>query len=100
MPIGVMIPACKAFLRAIPAKLHEEDKRKHAQWSFWLTLLAVLVMTPWEAFVVVFLIGLAKEVWDRFYGSGFCFYDMIGNLVGSVAALAIVLPFLLWFGWR
>ena len=92
-----MTVTCKQFLRAIPAKLHEEDKRKHVAWSFWLLLLAGSFLSPWQAFVLVFLIGLGKECWDRFYGSGFCFYDMIGNMLGILAGLALILPLSWWF---
>jgi len=84
-----MNDACVRFLKAIPAKLQEEDKRKHMVWSFWLTVLALCFLSGVEAFVVVFLIGLGKECWDRYYGSGFCLFDMIGNLLGSFVALAL-----------
>jgi hypothetical protein len=32
---------------------------------------------------------LVKECWDHFYGSGFCWFDMTGNLIGSGVALAL-----------
>ena len=83
-----MTEYCREWLRAIPGKIKEEDKRKHFVWSFWLTVGALLFLTVGEAFVVVFLIGLAKEFWDELYGSGFCFYDVAANLLGSFTALA------------
>ena len=73
---------------AAPAKLHEEDKRKHIAWSFGLTLLALVFMSNTQAFVLIFLIGLGKECWDHFYGSGFCLFDMLGNSIGIVGGLA------------
>lgn len=84
-----MNDACLRFFKAIPAKMREEDKRKHMVWSFWLTLAALCFLTSVEAFVLVFLIGLSKECWDRFYGSGFCLFDMVGNLLGSFVALTL-----------
>ena len=78
------------FLLAVPVKMREEDKRKHFVWSFWLILLALIFMPNVEAFILVFLIGLAKECWDHFYGSGFCLFDMLGNLLGSLAGLSLV----------
>lgn len=72
---------------ALPFKLREEDKIKHMVWSFGMTLMALAVLSPVLAFGAVFLIGLAKECWDKYYGSGFCFYDMTGNLIGSLAGL-------------
>jgi hypothetical protein len=84
-------------LQFLAVKLREEDKIKHMVWSFWLTLAALIVLSPALAFGAVFLLGLAKEWWDKYYGSGFCFYDMTGNLIGSLAGLfcAYVLRFLL-----
>ena len=87
----------RQFFMAMPVKLREEDKIKHMVWSFWLTLMALAVLSPVLAFSAVFLLGLAKEWWDKYYGSGFCFYDMTGNLIGSLAGLlcGFVLRFLL-----
>lgn len=81
--------SCVRFFSALPAKLREDDKRKHIAWSFWLTLLALYFMPALQAFILVFLIGLAKECWDHFYGSGFCLFDMTGNLLGSSFALLL-----------
>jgi hypothetical protein len=84
-------------LQCLAVKLREEDKIKHMVWSFWLTLGALIVLSPALAFGAVFLLGLAKEWWDKYYGSGFCFYDITGNLIGSLAGLlcAYVLRLLL-----
>ena len=82
------------FFSVVWLKMQEGDKRKHVVWSFWLMLSASFLTCRPEAFALVFLLGLAKECWDHFYGSGFCFYDIAGNFVGSGAALA--LSFLFW----
>ena len=79
----------RQFFVALPFKLREEDKIKHMVWSFGMTLMALAVLSPVLAFGAVFLIGLAKECWDHFYGSGFCWFDMMGNLIGIAAALAL-----------
>lgn len=75
------------FLRLLPAKLREEDKVKHMVWSFWLTLGALALISAPLAILAVLALGLAKECWDSLYGSGFCWFDMAGNLIGSVAGL-------------
>lgn len=85
-----MNDALKVFLLALPVKLREEDKVKHMVWSFWLTLTGLLVWSIPVTFAGVFLLGLAKECWDFRYGSGFCLFDMTGNLIGSVAGLILV----------
>ena len=75
------------FSQLLSGKLREEDKVKHMVWSFWMTLAALALWSaPW-AFMTVFALGLAKECWDSLYGSGFCWFDMTGNLLGSLAGL-------------
>ena len=80
-----------SFVRAIPTKMQEEDKRKHIVWSFWLVLVALLFLPVAEAFIAVLMIGLAKECWDHFYGSGFCLFDILGNLLGSIIGTLLFL---------
>ena len=80
-----------SFVRTILAKMQEEDKRKHIVWSFWLILVALLFLPVAEAFIAVFMIGLAKECWDHFYGSGFCLFDILGNLLGSIIGTLLFL---------
>lgn len=81
-----------SILGVMATKMREEDKRQHMVWSFWLTLGALVVVKAVAAFGLVMLIGLAKECWDARYGSGFCFFDMFANLIGSLGALALVVP--------
>ncbi len=85
-----MLQALRRFLDALPAKLKEEDKGKHMVWSFWLTMLALLMLPTPAALAMVLLIGLAKECWDFRYGSGFCWYDMLGNALGVLAAVIFI----------
>jgi hypothetical protein len=72
--------------------MRERDKIQHLTLSFVLLLAALMLMPPALAIAGVFLIGLVKECWDERYGSGFCRYDMLGNLLGMAAALALWLP--------
>lgn len=69
----------------------EHDKRQH----FWVSLILVMLLaiflpSLWRAAGAALLIGLAKEVWDHFYGSGFCWFDMVANCAGVAAGLVIV----------
>lgn len=84
-----MVNSLRQFFMALPAKLREEDKVKHMVWSFWLTLAALMVWPVLLAFAAVFLLGLAKECWDFRYGSGFCLFDMMGNVLGSLGGLLV-----------
>jgi hypothetical protein len=79
----------------IGRKFKEEDKVKHILWSFWLTVFSLVFLPIRAAFILVFFIGLTKEIWDHYFGSGFCFYDMFANFVGISVALFGYL-FLIW----
>ena len=90
----------RRFLRLLPSKLRERDKIQHMVWSFWLMLGFVMLWSAPQAFVAVLALGLAKECWDHRYGSGFCLFDMAGNVVGSVAGLLFVVGMVASFmGW-
>lgn len=67
--------------------MKEEDKIKHIVWSFCLTVGALVFLSMLASLVLVFLIGFIKEIWDQYYGSGFCFFDLLGNMVGILAAI-------------
>lgn len=79
---------------ALRQRIAEPDKRLHVQWSFWLTMTAHVLWPAAWAVAAVFVVGLAKECWDRRYGSGFCFIDMAFNVIGIAAGatLCAVLP--------
>jgi len=74
------------FSRRFLIHYHEEDKRQHFGYSFVLMLLAAPWLSLWAAIAVVLLIGLLKEVWDHFWGSGFCWIDMTANVFGILSA--------------
>lgn len=77
------------FFVELPVKLREEDKRLHMLWSFWLTIATCILWPVAWAFAAVFLLGLAKECWDSRFGSGFCFFDMFANILGSSLAIIV-----------
>ena len=76
------------FFFHLPQKVREKDKIQHMAWSFVLLLLALFFMSPLRAFIAVLLVGMAKEFWDLRYGSGFCLYDMVGNVIGCLGGVA------------
>jgi hypothetical protein len=76
------------FFLNLPHKLREEDKIKHIYWSFVLLLFSLVFVTLPEALVLVMLIGLAKEIWDEYFGSGFCMFDITSNLLGCLGGAA------------
>ncbi|MBV0932315.1 hypothetical protein [Marinobacterium weihaiense] len=83
----MMVPLWTRASRRFWRHYREEDKRQHFGYSFVLLLLAA----PWvplaAAVTLVLLIGLLKEIWDHFWGSGFCWIDMAANVLGIIGAL-------------
>jgi hypothetical protein len=78
------------------SRFREEDKIKHLTWSFWITVFALLFLSDVNSLLFAFSIGLSKEIWDHYYGSGFCLYDMTANCFGIL--LALVFDCILIFG--
>jgi hypothetical protein len=60
----------------------EEDKLKHLHYSFWISVVALLFVSELNAFSLSFAIGILKEIWDKYYGSGFCYFDIAANCIG------------------
>jgi len=69
--------------------IKQQDKQKH----FAICLLITLVLLPFLGVIlstlITFIIGLSKEIWDKYYGSGFCWYDMLANFMGWLSAVCI-----------
>lgn len=86
-----MLKRVAAVSRRMTARLAEDDKKLHIRWSFWLTLAAHLFWPLVWAVTAVMALGLAKEYWDHRHGSGFCYIDIAGNLVGITGAVIISL---------
>jgi len=71
----------------------QRDKQQHIAVCFCLLLVFSYLVPLWLAILLVLLIGLGKELWDKYYGTGFCWYDMQANIVGM--CLAIIVKFLI-----
>lgn len=39
--------------------------------------------------LITLAVGLLKELWDHYYGSGFCWADLVANKIGIVITMAI-----------
>lgn len=77
-------------VRKISNKLTEEDKLLHIKYSAAILVVSSLFLAILPALMLTFLIGLGKECWDHFYGSGFCLYDMLANMVGIGCSLLLI----------
>jgi len=67
----------------------QRDKQQHFEMCLGLGLLFLPVIGLLNSVILISLIGLIKEVWDHFYGSGFCWYDMQANFAGLTLAVLI-----------
>lgn len=71
-------------------KMGQEDKLLHINYSAAIMFLSALLLPLTYAFLLTVLVGLGKEIWDHYFGSGFCLYDMAANFIG----MGFVLPVL------
>ena len=63
-----------------------EDKWLHLIYSAAIFSVFSTLFTTVTAIAISFLIGLLKEIWDWRYGTGFCLYDVLANIVGITSA--------------
>jgi len=76
-------------MKSLLALLDEEDKRKHLLYSFFILLLLSAVLGLTLAVLLTALIGLVKEIWDHYYGTGFCWRDMAANGIGITTGVIV-----------
>jgi len=62
----------------------QQDKANHFIYGFALFILANLFFNDYSALAIVFLIGLAKELYDEYSYGGFSISDLIYTLVPSI----------------
>jgi hypothetical protein len=77
------------IVKGILEKIYEIDKQKHIAVSFILMMISLCFFSIVPSIIFTITIGLAKEIWDKNYGSGFCWYDMLANGLGVVIALIL-----------
>ncbi|WP_310610301.1 hypothetical protein [Limnohabitans sp.] len=71
------------------ALLVQRDKQQHVVCSFLIYLIAGVVVPVGVALVFTLFIGLLKEVWDKYFGTGFCYYDLLSNCIGVGLAIPV-----------
>ena len=76
------------WLQLILEKSIQTDKQRHFIVCFIFTLGFLPHIGVNYAVVITLVIGFLKEIWDIYYGSGFCWFDMIANILGIMGALA------------
>ena len=75
------------------SRFKERDKQQHFWYSFFILLVCSVVLPVTIALAFTFCLGVLKELWDHYCGSGFCWYDMMANFLGMILAWPLVLFF-------
>lgn len=82
------------FIKKLIVLIHqrhlEKDKQQHFAVSFFLFIFICFFVNIGYALLLTFIVGLLKEVWDEFYGSGFCLWDMVANFLGILVGFCLV----------
>jgi len=73
----------------LTALLAQHDKQQHVVCSFVIYLFACALAPASVALALTLFIGLMKEVWDKYYGTGFCYYDLLSNCIGVGLAMPV-----------
>ena len=60
----------------------QEDKLYHIVAEFLITVAIGLFIGILAGIVVALFIGILKEVYDKYFGSGFSWGDIVADLVG------------------
>jgi hypothetical protein len=69
--------------------LGQRDKQKHFKVCLGLGLVLLPAVGLLNSIILISLIGLTKEAFDHFYGSGFCWHDLQANMAGLLFAILI-----------
>ena len=78
-----------SFIPWLIALLVQQDKQQHIACSFAIYLMVLAVAPISVAILLTLLIGLIKEVWDKYFGTGFCYYDLLSNCIGIGLAIPV-----------
>ena len=78
--------------------LFEADKQQHFIYSSFIYIIMALVTGDIVISSATCLyIGLIKEIWDHYAGSGFCWNDMTANALGCLFGISLHACFLMIF---
>ena len=64
-----------------------EDKANHFVYGFFIYIVSSLFVTPEEAFAIVWLFALGKEIIDEFVYSGFDIFDALVTVIPGTILL-------------
>lgn len=81
----------KAFFKKALRCVYQHDRQQHFFVSCLLFFVLYFAFQDYKVVYLVLLVGLVKEIWDHYIGSGFCWWDMLANLIGAILGLIYVL---------
>lgn len=84
-----MVPFKKIYVILYQCHL-QKDKQQHFFVSLVLFFFFCIFLNIGYALLLTFFIGLLKEIWDEFFGSGFCLWDIMANVLGMLTGLCLV----------
>ncbi|UQG54447.1 hypothetical protein MIH18_21005 [Marinobacter sp. M3C] len=83
-----------AVINLLKRRALERDKQQHLALSYGLVVVFFFIVPSLPvAAGGTLALGLCKEAWDKHYGSGFCWYDMLANAAGTGAGMATIVAF-------
>jgi hypothetical protein len=72
------------------ARMVEEDKAQHIICAYMAMIGMQFFMPTGQAVLLVLFLGLLKEFWDLWIGTGICWYDVLANTLGATFALLLL----------
>ena len=69
----------------------QQDKILHFLVSFSLVIFLNLLLGLIPSIIISFIIGLLKEIYDKYFGSGFCWKDLLADFIGILIAMGLIL---------
>ena len=71
--------------------MFDKDKANHFIYGAVIYGLAALLITPIFCLIAVFIIAVAKEFYDFYYGTTFSYGDIMATELGAIVAFLISL---------
>jgi hypothetical protein len=65
------------------------DKVQHFLVCFLLTYLFNCLFSLIISSLIVLVIGILKEIYDKYFGSGFCWKDLLADILGILTFIIL-----------
>ena len=68
----------------------QQDKILHFLVSFSLVIFFGLIVGLFWGTIITFIIGILKEIYDHYFGTGFSWGDILSNLIGIIIGIVLL----------